>query len=110
MCGFQPDISKRNFRAKNLTAMMELGVHLDIAGFAEKYPASTYMDQDTFGAVTHLPEKSADTVHKGGMGMCFLIFATGRVIMVGGKTEKHMITTFRDKTLNMLKPFAYGWS
>ncbi|XP_055346651.1 uncharacterized protein LOC129594106 [Paramacrobiotus metropolitanus] len=110
-CGFTPDISKRNFRAKNLTAMMELGVHLDISGFAEKYQDSTYLDQDTFGAVTHLPEKSAGQEgYKGGFGMCFLIFATGRIIMVGGKNEKHMITTFRDKTLGMLKPFAYGWN
>ncbi|OQV16213.1 hypothetical protein BV898_09697 [Hypsibius exemplaris] len=110
LCGYNPDISKRNFRAKNLTALMELGVNIDIAGFAEKHQHNTYMDQDTFGAVTHFPEKSPSTIHKGGLGLCMLIFATGKIVLVGGKTEKHMISVFRDKTLNILKPFAFGWS
>jgi len=88
---------------------MDLGVNLDIAGFAEKNPGNTYLDQDTFGAVTHLPEKGTGSVHKGGLGMCFLIFATGKIVMVGGKTEKHMISVFRDRTLALLKPFSFGW-
>ncbi|GAV01693.1 hypothetical protein RvY_12366-2 [Ramazzottius varieornatus] len=109
MCDYNPEINKRNFKAKNLTAMLDLGVNIDIAGFAEKYPANTYMDQDTFGAITHFPEKSPNLIQKGGLGLCMLIFATGRIVLVGGKTEKHMITVFRDKVMHILKPFAFGW-
>lgn len=106
MCKFQPEVKKSNFEVKNLIATVDLQRQVDIVGFAERYPEKTYMDNDIFGAVSYMPEKSTEKIHHGDIGLCFLVFSTGKINMVGGKTEMHLLDAFRDQMLRDLMPFV----
>ena len=65
------------------------------------------MDNETFPAAFVMPEKSTEEGQKGRIGLSILVFATGKLVVTGGRSEKHLWAGFTQTFTRVLRPFVY---
>lgn len=80
-------------KIQNLVATADIGSKIDLNRAAVSMPHTI-----------HEPEQFPGLIHKTDGGPTFLIFASGKIVLAGAKSEKNIIGTLSD-VLNQLQQF-----